>query len=64
MLFRSDPLPLQVAGLAPEMVAADVVIQTEPTPFLAEAARRGCAVHPGRPMLEAQIDLMIDFMLP
>ena len=30
--------------------------------FLADAARRGCTVHPGQPMLAAQIDLMIDFM--
>jgi shikimate 5-dehydrogenase len=45
------------------MVAAEVVIAAQPTPFLAEAARRGCAVHPGLPMLEAQIDLMLDFVL-
>jgi shikimate 5-dehydrogenase len=33
-------------------------------PFLAEAARRGCAVHHGEPMLAAQIGLMLEFMLP
>jgi shikimate dehydrogenase len=57
-----DPLPLDAAGLTPGMVAAEVVIAAEPTPFLAAAARRGCAVHPGLPMLEAQIELMLDFM--
>jgi shikimate dehydrogenase len=57
-----DRLPLDVAGLGPGMVAAEVVIQPETTRFLAAAAARGCAVHPGQPMLAAQIDLMIDFM--
>jgi shikimate dehydrogenase len=58
-----DPLPLPVTGLAAGMLAAEVVIAAEPTPFLTEAKRRGCAIHPGKPMLEAQIDLMVDFML-
>ena len=57
-----DGLPLDVAGLQPGMVAAEVVIQPGPTPFLVAAAEHGCAVHPGEPMLAAQIELMIDFM--
>jgi shikimate dehydrogenase len=63
-MTAGDALPLHVAALRPGVLAAEVVIHAEPTAFLAEAARRGCVVHPGRPMLEAQIDLMIDFMLP
>ncbi|HXJ32618.1 MAG TPA: shikimate dehydrogenase [Candidatus Eisenbacteria bacterium] len=59
-----DALPLDVTRLTPGTVAAEVVIRPEPTPFLAEAAKRGCAVHHGEPMLAAQIDLAIDFMLP
>jgi hypothetical protein len=31
-------------------------------PFLAAARERDCTVHPDKPMLEAQIDLMIEFM--
>jgi shikimate 5-dehydrogenase len=31
------------------------------TPFLAAARESRCAVHFGKPMLEAQIDLMIEF---
>ena len=58
-----DPIPMDPAGLAPGMVAAGVVIRREATPFLAAAARRGCAAHNGLPMLAGQIDLMIEFML-
>jgi shikimate dehydrogenase len=59
-----DPLPLDVDRVAPDALAAEVVITPRMTPFLEAAARRGCAVHHGEPMLAAQIDLMIDFMLP
>lgn len=57
-----DPLPVDVGALAPGMVAAEIVIHPETTSFLAEAAKRGCALHRGLPMLAAQIDLMIEFM--
>jgi shikimate 5-dehydrogenase len=39
------------------------VISSAPTPFLAAAAARGATVHHGEPMLAAQIDLMLDFIL-
>lgn len=58
-----DPLPLDPAGLGPGTTAAEVVIRDEPTPFLAAAAARGCAVHHGLPMLAEQIELLVDFML-
>jgi shikimate dehydrogenase len=60
---EGDGLPLDPSGLAPGMLAADVMSHRETTAFLAEAARRGCRTHPGLPMLERQIELMIDFML-
>jgi shikimate dehydrogenase len=56
-----DPLPVDVAGLGPGVLVADIVIA--PTPFLAAAAERGATVHHGEPMLAAQVDLMLDFML-
>src|SRR5262249_40293017 len=61
---EGDPLPLDARTFAPGSVAAEIVISDEPTPFLAAAAERGCAVHFGKPMLEAQIDLMLEFMAP
>lgn len=59
----NDPLPMQVERLTPSMVAAEVVISDEPTSFLAAAAKRGCRIQPGLAMLEAQIGLMVAFML-
>jgi shikimate dehydrogenase len=59
---EGDALPLDVARLAPAMIAAEVIMTPEVTPFLAEAARRGCATHGGKPMLAAQIALLARFM--
>jgi len=59
-----DALPLEVTRLARGAIAAEIVIAPKTTAFLAAAAERGCIVHYGEPMLAAQIDLMIDFMLP
>lgn len=58
-----DALPLDVTGLVPGSLVAEVVIRDEPTPLLAAAAARGCLVQPGRPMLVEQIELMVDFIL-
>lgn len=57
-----DALPLDVEKIGPGMVAADVVIR-QPTPFLSAAAARGAVTHGGEPMLVAQIDLIVDFVL-
>ncbi len=57
-------LPLDPAGLGPGALAAEVVITPETTRFLAEAGNRGATVHFGKKMLEAQIDLMVDFIRP
>jgi shikimate dehydrogenase len=43
-------------------LVARIVISDAATPFLAAARERDCTLHPGKPMLEAQIDLMIEFM--
>jgi shikimate dehydrogenase len=59
-----DPPPVDVDRLEPGSIAAEVVTAHETTCFLDEAARRGCIVHPGRAMLVAQLDLIVDFVLP
>jgi shikimate dehydrogenase len=61
-LKPDDALPVEVAGLAPPMLAAEVVMEPAVTPFLAEAARRGCATHGGRPMLAEQIAILAEFV--
>jgi shikimate dehydrogenase len=61
-LKPGDALPIDAAGLAPPMLAAEVVMEPEVTPFLAEAARRGCATHGGQPMLAEQIAILARFV--
>jgi shikimate dehydrogenase len=59
-----DPPPVPVAAMAPATIAAEVIVAHETTRFLDEAGRRGCGVHRGRAMLEAQLDLILDFLFP
>jgi len=56
-----DAIPLDVAGLAPGMVVAEVIMEPEITPLLAQAQARGCRIHLGKPMLEQQLELMASF---
>lgn len=57
-----DPLPLDPAGLAPGQVVAEAIMDPAETPLLAHARAAGATVHPGLPMLEAQIELMARHM--
>lgn len=61
-MHPADPLPLDAEALTPGMVAAEVVMAPERTAFLREATRRGCRVHLGRYMLEAQSCLLATFL--
>lgn len=61
-MHDGDALPLDVARLTSAMLAAEVIMAPEVTPFLAEAAARGCATHGGKPMLAAQVALLARFM--
>jgi shikimate 5-dehydrogenase len=61
-MHEADDLSLDPRTLNPTMLAAEIVIKAEPTPFLAAALAHGCAVQPGRPMLEAQLELMLQFV--
>lgn len=61
-LEPDDPLPVDAARLAPGMLAAEVVMQPDRTAFLEAAAARGCATHPGLPMLLEQIPILADFV--
>jgi shikimate dehydrogenase len=58
-----DALPIDVARLDANAVAAEAVLAPDETQFLVAAAARGLRTHRGRHMLEAQIEPMIDFML-
>ena len=57
-----DGSPVDPSSFGPGVVAADVVIRPG-TAFLIEAERRGAVAHGGEPMLAAQIELLLDYML-
>lgn len=61
-LKPEDPLPLDLAGLAPPTVVAEVIMVPETTPLLARAIERGCVVVRGREMLLDQIASVCRFM--
>ncbi|MEX2630161.1 MAG: shikimate dehydrogenase [Tistlia sp.] len=63
-LRPEDPLPLDAELLRPGMTVAEVVMVPERTALLDAAERRGCRVHLGHHMLDAQVRLLADFLVP
>lgn len=61
-LREGDALPFDADLLTPDQIAAEIIMQPQTTTMMAAAAARGCRVHPGRPMLACQLELMADFM--
>jgi shikimate dehydrogenase len=57
----SDPMPLDVARLAPSTFVADAVLERETTAFLAAARARGCVTQAGLDMLFEQIPAYLEF---
>lgn len=57
-----DPLPVSADGIGPGMVVAEAVMEPETTALLRLAAAAGARVHPGRAMLEGQLDLIADLL--
>ena len=57
-----DPSPLSRERLARAGLVAECVVAQEMTPLLQIARDLGRPTHPGLPMLEAQIELMVRFM--
>ena len=53
--------PIDIRLLRPHHTVAEVVMTPPLTPFLREAERQGCTIHPGRQVLDGQLDLMLDF---
>ena len=58
---EGDPLPFDVARIAPSSFVGEVVMKTEITPFLAAARARGCAYQIGTDMLFEQIPVYLEF---
>lgn len=61
-LKDGDALPLDAAKLDASQLVCEVIMQPAETPLLVAAKARGCRVHPGLPMLTAQIALMARFL--
>ncbi|WP_376097934.1 shikimate dehydrogenase family protein [Roseomonas sp. CCTCC AB2023176] len=63
--MSGDPrTPLDPAALSPGMSVAEVIMEPAVTPLLAAATRIGCRTHPGRLVLEHQLPLMAEALLP
>jgi shikimate dehydrogenase len=57
----TDPYPVRVESLNPEMLVVDIILRPQVTPFLTEAAHRGCPTHEGVYMLQGQVESVCDF---
>lgn len=60
-LKATDPLPLDVTALTPDMTVVDIIMEPAETPLLREAKRIGCKTQPGRPMMDHQVEAMAEF---
>ena len=56
-----DPLPVDVTRLAPSTFVGEVVLKQDMTPFLRQAAARGCQIQVGLDMLFEQIPAYLEF---
>lgn len=61
-LKAGDPLPLDPAGLTDGMTVAEVIMHPARTPLLEAAEARGCRIHLGRHMLDAQLSQIAQFV--
>jgi shikimate dehydrogenase len=61
-LRPDDPLPCDATRLTPAALVADIIMQPETTPLLQTAQDRGCTIHRGRPMLDAQQQLLLEYL--
>ena len=60
-LKPTDPLPLDVTALTPDMTVVDIIMEPAETPLLRAAKQIGCTVQPGRPMMDFQVEAMAAF---
>ncbi len=59
----SDPFPLQVDKLEPDMFCGCVITAPAITPFIASAREKGCGTMTGAHMFARVRDLMVEFLL-
>jgi shikimate dehydrogenase len=61
-MYARDALPVDIDRLDAGTIVAEVVMQPDVTPLLAQAEARGCVVHKGIHMIEQQVRLIVDFL--
>jgi len=59
-LRPDDPLPIDPAGLRPSHTVCDIIMDPARTALLRAAEACGCRTHPGQPMLDHQLRLMVE----
>lgn len=60
---EGDPLPVDVARLAPHSYCGCVITKPEIPPFIAAAREAGCVTGTGTDMYEQHQGIMVDFLL-
>lgn len=60
---EADPLPVDVARLAPSAYCGCVITKPEVSPFIAAARRIGCVTGTGTDMYQQHQGIMVDFLL-
>jgi len=58
---EGDPLPIDIARIAPTTFVGEVVMKQEMTPLLRAAKAKGCVVQVGTDMLFEQIPAYLEF---
>ena len=58
---EGDPLPVDIARIAPGTFVGEVVMKEEFTPFLRAAMEKGCPVQVGTDMLYEMIPAYLEF---
>lgn len=61
-LKAGDALPFDANTVDARQIIAEIIMDPEETAIMAAARAKGCRVHPGKPMLLAQRELMADFL--
>jgi shikimate dehydrogenase len=61
-LRADDALPVEPSLLRAGMLAVEIIMDPAETAFMRAAASRGCRTHPGRPMLDGQLELIARWM--
>jgi len=60
-LKATDPLPMDVSKLTPDMTVVDIIMEPAETALLKAAKQIGCRIQPGRPMMDFQVEAMAEF---